>query len=217
MPTVAKDVIYALARLMDANTPVIPLQFMPSLTTLAKKAGWSRRHVERALNYLELVGAVTRVRPTQHDAQTKHARTSYTVHHHQLLRLGTGSPKDSRDAQALGLGPPRRPPRAKKSPDLGTPSQAAEDTVAHSQTLSSNPPNQPDRTARFVQQFFAGRFGRSVDEDWAAKTAAEILSRPGAAGKDPLAYVRRTLATDRHPEKWLPTPQPPPFKKEEDR
>lgn len=208
MPIVAKDIVYALARRIEAGTPIIPLQHMPSLTKLAKATGWSRRHVERALNYLELTGVVTRVRPSIHDAQTKHARTSYTIHHDYLLRLGTGSPKDSKDAQSLGLGPPRRPPRAKKSPGLETGSQAPRDTAAHSQ-ISPELPDRPDQSdlVDLVIRELQKRTGSIVGREWAETTRDLLLARPGIV--NPRAYIIRTITTDPHPERWLPTPVPP--------
>lgn len=192
MPTVAKDVLYALARKMDKGTLVIPLYRMPSLTTLAKHSGWSRRHVERALNYLELLRIVTRNRPSKIDAQTKHARTAYVVHLDPLLWLGTGSPKESKDAVAYGLGPPRRPPRAKKSSALGTGSLEAGDMVAHSQVLPDKP-DKPDRQIAIVIDVLRNRTGKTVSAEWAAQTRDLILARPGAMGQRPEGYLRRIL------------------------
>lgn len=214
IPTVAKDVIYALSRRMDAGTPVIPLRHMPSLTTLAAASGWSRRHVERALNYLEMVGVVDRRRPTVVDARTKHARTAYTVHHDPLVKLGTGSPQNSRDAQSLGLGPPRRQPRDKVSPDLGTGSRVARDTVAHVQTFPDHQTS-PDPGAAMVMRILAERTGRTVSAEWAAKTAALILARPTSAGRSPERFIRQVLILDKNVERWLPTPAPPPYRKQE--
>jgi hypothetical protein len=214
MPTVAKDVIYALSRRMDSGTPIIPLRHMPSLTTLAAAAGWSRRHVERALNYLEMAGVVDRRRPSVADARTKHARTAYTVHHDPLVKLGTGSPQNSKDAQSLGLGPPRRQPRDKVSPDLGPGGRAARDTAAHVQTFPDHQTT-PDPRAAMVIRVLADRTGKTVSEEWAEQTAALILARPTAAGHRPEAFIRRTLMLDKNVERWLPTPAPPPYQKQE--
>lgn len=214
MPTVAKDVIYALSRRMDAGGPVIPLRHMPSLTTLAAAAGWSRRHVERALNYLEMAGVVDRRRPSVADARTKHARTAYTVHHDPLVKLGTGSPQNSKDAQSLGLGPPRRQPRDKVSPELGTGRRAARDTGAHVQTFPDHQTS-PDPRAAMVIRVLADRTGKTVSLEWAEKTAALILARPTAAGQPPERYIRRVLMLDKNIERWLPTPAPPPYQKQE--
>jgi hypothetical protein len=214
MPTVAKDVIYALSRRMDAGTPVIPLRHMPSLTTLAAAAGWSRRHVERALNYLEMAGVVDRRRPSVADARTKHARTAYTVHHDPLVKLGTSSLQNSKDAQSLGLGSPRRQPRDKVSPDLGTGRRVAGDTVAHVQTFPDHQ-TPPDPRAAMVIRVLADRTGKTVSLEWAEKTAALILARPTSAGQRPEAFIRRTLMLDKNVERWLPTPAPPPYQKQE--
>jgi hypothetical protein len=214
MPTIAKDVIYALCRRMDAGTPVIPLRHMPSLTTLAAATGWSRRHIERALNYLEAVDVVDRARPSVADARAKHARTAYTVHHDPLVKLGTGSPQESRDAWSLALRPGSPQAKDTASPDLGTGRRVARDTVAHVQTFPDHQ-TEPDPKTALVIRVLKDRTGRTVSAEWAAKTAALILARPAAAGQRPEAYIRRILMLDRQIERWLPTPAPPAYQKQE--
>ena len=202
LPTVCRDVLLALCRLMKRGTLLIPPEHTPSLSILALKSGWSRRHVKRALDYLELLGIISRLRPTKHDAAVNHARTKYVVHYHRLVDLGPGSAKKARDAQALGLGPPRRPPRAKQSAELGTGSPEAGDTLPHTQ-IPSDQPDHTEREVAFIRLHMADKTGYQLTEAEARRIRAEMLARPGAQGQNSLAYIRRVLALDRHPEKWL--------------
>jgi hypothetical protein len=214
LPTVARDVLYALARRMQQGSTVIPLQHAAiSLSKLAEASGWSKRHVQRALDYLEKRGIITRRRPSLHDARTKQARTAYVVHYELLLELGPGSPKKAWDTAAYGLGPPRRKPRATQTQGLGSGSPAARDTVAPDQTLSDQP-DQSDEIALVIKHL-KERTGTEVTREWAAETARLILARPGI-GTNRRAYLIRTLVTDPNPQRWLPTPQPPRFTKEEE-
>jgi len=98
LPTVARDVLYALARRMVKGSTVIPLEHAAiSLNNLSEITGWSKRQVQRALDYLEFKLILTRRRPSSYDARVNHARTSYVVHYEWLERLGTGSPKEAGD------------------------------------------------------------------------------------------------------------------------
>jgi hypothetical protein len=202
LPTVCRDVLYVLARRMVKETTLIPLQHMPSLKTIARYSGWSKRHVQRGLDYLEVLGIVERRRPPPEKARKEHAVTAYTVRYAELAGLGTGSPKTARDAQALGLGPVRRKPRAKASDDLGTGSPEARDTVAPIQ-ISSDHTDQTDLELVFIADVISGRTGRPVTEELAAQIRKVILARPGAQGQKTLTYIRRVLALESHPERWL--------------
>lgn len=202
LPTVCRDILLALCRRMQKGSTMIPPEHTPSLNSLARMTGWSRRHVQRGLDYLELLGIISRRRPSTYDAQVHHARTKYVVHYQSLVDLGPGSPKKARDAQSMGLGPVRRKPRAKQATDLGTASPEAEDTVAPDQ-ISSDQPDHAVREVAFIRLHIADRTGHQLSEPEAYRIRALMLARPGAAGKNSLAYIRRVLALDRHPEKWL--------------
>lgn len=209
LPTPARDVLYALARRMQQGSTYIPLQHATiSLNKLAEISGWSKRQVQRALNYLEARAIITRRRPSLHDARTKQARTSYTVHYEQLEKLGTGSPKEARDTQAYGLGPPRRKPRDTQARELGTEGPEARDSVAPNQTLSDKP-DQPDLETALIVSLLKVRTGQAVSDDQAAAIRQLLLARPGAEGEPPAAYIRRVLNTDPKPQRWLPNAQPP--------
>jgi hypothetical protein len=57
------------------------------------------------------------------------------------------------------------------------------------------------------------RTGVTVTHEWAETTRDLLLARPGI--KNPRAYIIRTITTDPRPERWLPTPVPPPLQQEE--
>lgn len=204
LPTVARDVLFLLARRMDQGSTLIPGHRTPSLTTIAKASGWSRRHVLRGLNYLEAVRLITRTRPSAYDARVRHVRTRYTVHLDRLTELETGSPAEARDSWAYGVGTPRRGSRATQAPRLGTAGPEARDSVAHTQNLPETPEPADDEIA-FIRGYLAERTGQTISEDRAAGIRALILARPGAQGQRSLPYIRRvlTLDTRQNPEKWL--------------
>jgi hypothetical protein len=203
LPTPCRDVLYALARQMIKDTTVIPLHVQPSLKTLAKKTGWSKRHVQRALDYLEVLNIIERRRPPMELARTEHARTTYVVIYDRLFELGTGSPKAARDAQALGLGPVRRKPRAKVATELGTARPEPRDSVAPVQISSDPPTDQTDSEVALIAGVISSRTGYLVSDELARQIRAVILARPGAQGQRPLTYIRRVLANEPRPERWL--------------
>ena len=202
LPTVCRDALLMLARRMTAGTLVVPPEHSPSIGEIARKSGWSRRHAQRGLDYLELLGIISRYRPSQHDARVNHVHTKYVVHYQRLVDLGPGSAKKARDAQSMGLGPPRRKPRAKEQTGLGTGSPEAEDTLSPDQIS----PDQTDHTGRavaFIRRHIAERTGYQLTEAEGRRIRAEMLARPGRGKQSELTYIRRVLALDRHPEKWL--------------
>jgi hypothetical protein len=199
LPAAARDMLYLLARRMEQGSTLIPGQHSPSLSKIAKASGWSRRHVLRALNYLEDLGLITRHRPTPHNARVYHQRTNYTVH---LDKLGTGSPAEASDVPSHGLRTARRKAKDTPSPELGTASPEARDTLARSQ-ISPEPPDQPDPEIAFIRSHLHGRTGQVVSEDQAAGIRALVLARPGAQGQRSMPYIRRVLTLDKHPDKWL--------------
>lgn len=205
LPTVARDAVYALCRRMVKGSTVVPPQHTLSLNELSSATGWSKRHLQRALDYLEMRDIVVRNRPSKHKARTEHARTTYGINYEALLRLGTGSPKKARDTRALGLGPPRRKPRAKATDELGTGSPGAGDTMAHDSDLSVHT-DQTDPELAFIRVHIGDRTGRTVTQEMAERIRARILARPGSTGQPPLTYLRRVLALDKHPERWLEEP-----------
>lgn len=208
LPTVARDVLYALSRRMQQGSTVIPLQYAAiSLSALAAAAGWSKRHVQRALTYLEDRDVISRRRPTKHDARVNHARTAYTVHYDALIKLGTGSPKKAGDTVTYGLGPVRRKPRDRQSRGLETGSPAARDTVAHNQNLPEQP-EQTDREIGLIVGLLKVRTGVTVTHEQAAETRRVLLARPGASDQPPMAYIRRILTQDKQPKRWLPPREP---------
>lgn len=214
LPTVCKDVLYAFARRMEQGTTLIQAHRKTSLTDLAKVSGWSRRHVERALNYLELLDVVKRTRPRIDDARTKHAVTRYAVNYYRLLELGPQDHQIARDAVAHGLGPRRRKAKDTRTSELGTARPEAGDTMAHS-SQGLQRPDQAEREIAMVIRVLHERTGMTVSRAWAIQTRELILARPANAHLPTTARIRRVLIMEKQPQKWLPTPTPPPYKKEE--
>lgn len=212
LPRLSADLLFFFARKMQKGTVTIPLANMPSLGTMARATKWSRRHLQRGLNYLEELGLIVRTRPSKHDARVNHARTAYAVVWPALEKLGTARPEPPRAMKSRGLGTGRRTPRDRQSAELGTDRPEARDTTAHDQTLSDQQSDQSEETAIVIRQL-EQRTGKRVTEEWAAQTAALILARPGI--KNRRAYLIRTLVTDPDPQRWLPTSVPPPFSKGE--
>lgn len=53
------------------------------------------------------------------------------------------------------------------------------------------------------------RTKKVVSAEWAAKIRAQILDRPGI--RNPAAFLRKVIRSEKEPERWLPTSQPPPI------
>lgn len=205
LPVVCKDVLLALCRRMAQGTTWIPRQHCPSLRKLADAAGWSKRHVCRALNYLEYLQVVIRDRPTPHEARVHHVRTYYRIDLDRLAGLGTGGHAEARDALAYGLGTGRRMANDSPAPGLGTGSPEARDGLAQSQ-ISSDQSDQSDPETSFIRRQVSDRLGVVISEEHAARIRAVILARPGAQDQAPMAYIRRAIALDKHLERWLQEP-----------
>lgn len=206
--------LFLLCRRMEQGGTYIPLQHSPSLNTIARFSGWSKRHVQRALNELEQLELVIRTRPSKENAQKHHARTGYAVNVPLLLQLARDkAAQEARDRQSPGLGTSSPKARDTASHGLETGRRGARDTMAHSQTLSVQP-DHPDPEIALIQGLLAVRTGVHVSDEWAAKTRQLLLVRPGAAER-PAEYIRRTLTTDPNPQRWLPTPAPPQYQREE--
>lgn len=206
LPAIAKHLLLDLLTYTDAGTLVIPYRWSPSLTGLTDDTGWSRRTMIRYLDHLEEAGWLARLRPTVDDARKKHRRTAYTV----MVPVGLVSGgAQAREPVDLGLVPERAQARGAVDPELGASGHGASGGARLNQTVSDQP-DQPDHTS-LVIALLHKETGVTVDAAWATTTAETILSRPGV--KNPRAYLIRTIAVD--PDRWLPTPQPPPFNKKE--
>jgi hypothetical protein len=202
LPAIAKHVLLDLLTHTDAGTLVIPYRWSPSLTGLTNDTGWSRRTLIRYLDYLETAGWLARLRPTVDDARKKHRRTAYTV----MIPVGLVPERaQAREPADLGLVPGRAQAREPADPELGASRRGASAGARLNQTAPDQP-DQPDLTS-LVIALLHKETGVTVDADWADKTVAEILGRPGI--KNPRAYLIRMITIN--PRKWLPTPQPPPY------
>lgn len=217
LPKGARDVLFLLCRRMDQGGTYIPPQHSPSLNTIARLSGWSKRHIQRFLNLLEQLGLVIRTRPPIEQARKNHARTLYAINVPKLLQLARDrQAQEARDSTSTGLGTPQPKARDTTAAGLGTSGRGARDTTAHSQTLSDQP-DHPDPEIVVIITVLRERTGTTVSAQWAAKTRDLILARPSAPKRPGphIGYIRRALMLDKHPERWLPTPQPPPFTQEE--
>lgn len=113
----ARLVAFVLLALCDAKTGVVPPDFTPSLTKLAKLTGLGVSTVKRALNELESGDWVVRERPEVERARADHERTQYRVTAPGMAQSGPGmahtgpSPVQSgpspRPTAGQGLGPER--------------------------------------------------------------------------------------------------------------
>lgn len=208
---ISRHIILVLCGRMMQGTTLIPPGVSPSLTRLARGTGWDRRTIMRHLNLLEAAGWLVRQRPDPHKARTEHARTSYTV---LMPGLGAGSPM-ARDGGTRGLGATSAQARGAANPGLGAANPGARGAVPHSQIRSDQRSDQSGENgdlADLVAKQLLERTGTEVTREWAEQTATLLTARPGI--KNPRAYIIRTITTDPHPERWLPTPAPPPYRED---
>lgn len=206
---IGRHIILVLCGRMMQGSTLIPAVHSPSLTRLASGTGWDRRTIMRHLTLLEESGWLIRHRPDPHKARTEHARTAYTV---LMPELGAGVPR-ARDQASRGLGTAGAGARDPASQGLGAADPGARGTVPHSQIGSDQRTDQSVDLVGLVVRQLLGRTGTEVSREWAQATLDLILARPGIV--DPRAYIIRTITTDKHPDRWLPTPTPPPVQREE--
>lgn len=185
LPPPARDLVFALARRMDAKSERIPARWQPSLGRLAADTGWSRRTVIRHLSTLERSGWITRERGTR----AFHATTHRTVRYQLAL---PGAPP------SLALATDSHPPSAGATQELVTGGPRASDPVTHSQGSSDSQPSSDlvttteashelIRAARDELQ----RAGKRPT--WADAGNAVRLVLAGRAVRDPEQYLRAAL------------------------
>lgn len=192
---VARHIILVLCTRMQVGSTTILQQHSPSLTRLARGTGWSRRTIQRYLNYLEEAKWIERHRPLPELARTVYLTTLYVVHEPDTL--GTQGP--ALESGGPGLEPGRTGALESGGPGLEpgrTASQISSDLIS-------------DQEIEMVVTELEKRTGRTVTREFAAKTRDLILARPGIQHR--AAYLRRVLTTDPDPGRFLPTDQPPPF------
>ena len=214
LPTCSRDVLFALARRMDQGSIYIPGRFSPSLKRLEIVTGWSKRHIQRHLNQLEGDGYVVRLRE-------KGRRTKYAVVWPALEELGTQRLRETertRDTESPPVETQGPGTWDSTSPELGTRGPRTRDTAAPSQPSQFSPDLEPDPEITMIRRLLEARTGRAVSADWALATRDTILTaadaprEPGAARSN---YIRHVIVRDRNPQRWLPTPQPPQYQREE--
>lgn len=214
LPTCSRDVLFALARRMDQGSIYIPGRFSPSLKRLEIVTGWSKRHIQRHLNQLEAVQLVIRTR-------AKGRRTLYAVNWPALAELGTQGPAggpDTRDTESPPLETQGPGTWDRASPELGTRGPRTRDTTAPSQTSQFSPDLEPDPEITMIRRLLEARTRRAVTADWAESTRDMILAAAGAPTEPGAArsnYIRHVIVRDKNPERWIPTPEPPQYQREE--
>lgn len=214
LPTCSRDILFCLARRMDQGSIIIPGRFNPSLARISRVTGWSKRHIQRHLNRLEKAQLVIRTR-------SKGRRTLYAVNWPALVELGTRSPENiekTRDTESSPVGTPGPDTRDTATPELGTRGRETRDTAALSQTSQFSPDREPDPEITMIRRLLEVRTGRAVTAEWASSTRDTVLAAPGAPADPGPArsnYIRRVIVRDKDPGRWLPTPQPPQYQREE--
>lgn len=211
LPTCSRDILFCLARRMDQGSIIIPGRFNPSLARISRVTGWSKRHIQRHLNRLEEMQLVIRTRD-------KGRRTLYAVNWPALVELGTRSPEKTRDTESPPVGTPGPDTRDTATPELGTRGRETRDTAARSQTSQLSPDREPDPEITMIRRLLEARTGKRVTPDWAAATRDTILTAAGAPtepGPARSSYIRKTIVRDPQPQRWLPTPQPEQYQRED--
>ena len=214
LPTCSRDILFALARRMDQGSVYIPDRFSPSLYRLSEVSGWSKRHIQRHLNSLESAQLISRRR-------RKGRRTAYAVHFPVLQALvGTRSPRENpeaRDTESPPLGTPRPDTWDTAAPELGTRGRRTRDTEAPSQTSQSEPDQDPDPEITMIRRLVEAKTKKLISAEWAAATRDMILrgaDAPTDPGPPRSAYIRKIIVREKNPDRWLPTPTPPPYQGE---
>ncbi len=205
---IGRHIILVLCGRMMQGSTLIPREHSPSLTRLAAGTGWDRRTIMRHLTLLEKAGWLIRHRPDPARARREHARTSYTV---LMPKLGAPSAQ-ARDTGTRGLGAESAQARDTGTRGLGAGDPGARGAAPHSQTLSDQRTDQSGDLVDLVIKQLLERTGVTVSREWATGTRDLLLARPGIT--NPRAYIIRTITTDKNPQRWLPTPEPPPYQKE---
>lgn len=180
---------------IDAASNAIPAWRQPSLSDLARESGWDRRTVQRHLDGLEGAGWISRVRPSRHDARTKHARVAYTVHIPEPRAELAGARGNVPPGRAMGAAPlalgESRPKARGKTPHRSS-----------AQAMSS------DADLQAIIRAIRERAGVEVDSAWAARVRDDVIE--GRHVRDVGAYVARSIMAA-PPSRFTPTPTPPTY------
>lgn len=105
-------------------------------------------------------------------------------------------------------------------PQVTRDSEAPEVGTVNPRTRDSQPPIQGDpgndpEIAIVIEEIHKAT-GKTISHDTARRTRDFILARPRVSDTPPAraAYLRRTIAQDQDPARFLPTPTPPKFTRE---
>ncbi len=196
LPPVSRHIILVLCTRMKKGSTLIPPEHSPSLTRLARGTGWHRRTIMRHLRELEAAGWVERRRPPPDLARARYMTTAYVVLYPQV---GAGEP-------GPGAG---NPGLEAENPGLGAGTGAGRGGEPRNQTESDQlSDHESDPEIEMVIAELNKRTGRTISPEWAAKARGLILARPGVRNR--AAYLRRVLATDPNPARFLPSQEQEP-------
>lgn len=164
LPRGARDVLFALARRLNAERGVILPQHTPSITDLQHATAMSRSGICYSLRMAELAGWLTRRRPPLREQRRRHARTLYLLH----------------DPAAGPAAPPKPGPAADSNGQLAA-------AVLEEMTTAGRPVT-PGQAAEIARQVLAGRQVRPGKREIYVRTAIRADPRkyaPPAAGLPP--------------------------------
>lgn len=180
-----RHLVHVLCVRVDAQSGLIPSQWQPSLSELARDTGWDRRTVQRYLDGLEGAGWITRQRPTRHAARTTHARVQYAVHIGQRAK-GTESPG----------------PRGTRPSELGASTPKARGVAPLRSSRQNESATDLDSIIKAIQD----KTGTTVTRDWAGRVADQVTE--GRPVRNLGAYVAAAVAAA-PADRFLPHSGPP--------
>ena len=98
--------------------------------------------------------------------------------------------------------------RDQETPEVGTVNPPTRDTRS---PIQGDPNKDPE--IEIVREEIHKATGKAISADTAARTRDFILARPRISDTPQAraAYLRKTIAQDQDPSRFLPTPQPPRF------
>ena len=234
LPPPTRHLALTLATWADVTTGIIPDEYMPSLTRLARATGLDRSTVRRHLDRLEAEGWVERHRPSVAEARRQKKRTRYRL----LIPIGDDQADAELGAQNTGtrgtapptveeLGAQRPQVGGTQPPELGAQNTGTRGTAPLSSSKFPEVPYQSPRAGAratttgkpsITEQLDAAagaacaelgrRVGRPITPRWGRRVAMHILDSSRGVVDDPARYVAAVITRERDISRFLPTPTP---------
>lgn len=212
LPSSERLLMLVLLTHASGDPVTIPANYTPSLTALSRESGMDRSTVQRRLRGLETVGWVIRQSPPVAESR-KGARTRYRlavpVGAHDTYPVGApGTQLGAQGTQGgctchLGVGAQNRKPRCVVHPN-------------HPYPMSSDLiPRAGSEEVAAVVKALRDRTGKTIDEDHAALVARQILGAASEIRVSKRVYLLGAIRKDDNPARFLPTPGPPRYQREE--